>query len=138
MVNAFYSPNRNQIGRFTIFHRGVELINNFLHTRVPVCPAANLPYGNAGLFFSSSCFVDEYSASPIRRLAGGVSILEQPHVCKTVSAAIRVPASAARGRSVCSGLFVLMFHIPINTRAALPSAMCADGTGIVLIRDRSD
>lgn len=70
VVNAFYSPNRNQIGRFTtILHSRMELINHLLHHNSASQlsrgkPAQNFLKGRGKidrLFFSKCCFVDEYS-----------------------------------------------------------------------------
>lgn len=89
MVNAFYSPNRNQIGRFTtILNSCMELINHFLHHKGASLLSRGKParalveiLGKVdGLFFSSSCFVDGYLTSP--PVAGTVYILqlEEPYV----------------------------------------------------------
>lgn len=73
VVNAFYSPNRNQIGRFTtLLNSCMETINHFLHYKgasllsrgKPACALVKILGKVDRLFFSSSCFVDDYSAFP--------------------------------------------------------------------------
>lgn len=77
MVNAFYSPNRNQIGRFTtILNSCMKLVIHFfvqgcasaLQRQTCLCPDGSPGQGRQAVLFKQS--LCHYSASP--PLAGAV------------------------------------------------------------------
>lgn len=153
VVNAFYSPNRNQIGRFTTILRScMDLINHLLlHngacqlSRGKPASAFEEILGKIDrLFFSKCCFVDEYSTPHHTRTLGrhsSYTAIGTALCLKAWDSNCYYVSASFSNQSAHSIFWAVSTHVStflINTRAAFQFVFCTDSTEIVLLRSIID